>query len=151
MERYGGTMAVCIGGFTLALAEACLITYLDPHAHLLQGLTILIALLYLAEVWVLGRIHRSTQGGSRDKANRAEPAAEAAPGERDDEHAPGPRAQAVGGWDDLPLLAVPRAWGRDGRAAVIAFAARHGLRPYEAERGFVFVDGQGNVYRATVN
>lgn len=53
-------------------------------------------------------------------------------------------------WDSLPILAIP-ALGRSAREAVIAFAQQHSLRPYEAERGYVVADRQGNYYRAAVD
>lgn len=62
----------------------------------------------------------------------------------------GPTHDAAAGdpsaWESLPLMAVP-AVGRNLRDAVLAFARQYGMNAYEADRGYVLADAQGQCYR----
>lgn len=97
------------------------------------------ALILLLEAWGLGRwlwANRSKLKRTKAQApDSASPAGEAKPKA---EQAP---------WDELPVMAIPSV-GRTARESVIAYAAKHGLRPYEAERGYLLGDRAGNFYRA---
>jgi hypothetical protein len=134
---------VSIGGFTLAVGLACWFLVLDQTDQTLPALTLGIAFLYLAEVWVFRRLTYPPV------PRAAMVAADAAKGaEQANDKAPTAKTKGVEKWDNLPSVPVPSIG--DVRNSVIAFARQHGFQPYEAERGYALLDAQGNWYRAAV-
>ena len=151
MIGYKQGIAVSIGGFTLAVGLACWLLVLDASNTALPALVLVIAVLYLAEVWVFSRLGSvSIKWPARRKVDAwgddGGAAAEGAPPV--DDKAPTAKTKGVETWDNLPTVPVPSLG--DVRRSVIAFAQQHGFRPYEAERGYALLDAQGNWYRAAV-
>ena len=142
----GHVLAVSLAGCALAATLALFNTYTEPPHPYVPWLAWAICACYAGLMALaVTTFERVRLPRWRGKA-RAQPVATGetqpkAQGPTHDRAAGDPSA-----WESLPLMAVP-AVGRNLRDAVLAFARQYGMNAYEADRGYVLADAQGQCYR----